>query len=61
MRGFLQGVRRFLADEQATSDVEYILLTAMVVLPLFAVPPLMMSANSDFFHRVEPWMNLPFP
>ncbi len=49
------------ADERATSDVEYILLTAMVVLPLFAVPPLIMSANVDFFDRVEPWVDLPFP
>lgn len=54
-------LQRLLADERATSDVEYILISAMVVLPLFAVPPLLISANTDFYHRVEPWIDLPFP
>ncbi|MFV1959995.1 MAG: hypothetical protein ACC662_11360 [Planctomycetota bacterium] len=52
---------RLLHDEQATSDVEYILLTALVVLPLFAVPALIISANVDFYHRAQPWIDLPFP
>lgn len=59
--GLGRALRRLLADEQATSDVEYILLTAMVVLPLFAVPPLIISANASFYHRAQPWIDLPFP
>jgi len=59
--GLVRALRRLLADEQATSDVEYILLTAFVVLPLFAVPPLIISANADFYHRAQPWIDLPFP
>ena len=59
--GFWRQVGDFLRDEQATSDVEYILLTAMVIFPLFVVPPMIMDTNSTFFHRVEPWVNLPFP
>ena len=61
LRNAIRGVRRFHDDERATSDVEYVLLTAMVILPLFAVPPLIIDANVSFFHRVEPWIDLPFP
>ena len=61
LRGIYREIRRLLADETATSDVEYVLLTAMVILPLFAVPPLIIDANVSFFHRVEPWTDLPFP
>ena len=60
-RRFIGEVRRLLADERATSDVEYVLLTAMVIFPLFAVPPMIIDANVSFFHRVEPWTDLPFP
>ena len=57
-----RAIRRFLADERATSDVEYILLTALIVIPLFlTVPPLIISANADFYHRAQPWIDLPFP
>ena len=60
-QGLGRAFSRLLADERATSDVEYILLTAFVVLPLFAVPPLIISANADFYHRAQPWIDLPFP
>ena len=54
----LQGL---LADENGTSDVEYILITAFIVLPLFAMPALIMRTNAWFFERVVTWTNLPFP
>jgi hypothetical protein len=59
--GWRRRLRRFLKAEEATSDVEYILLTATVVLPLFAVPPLLIDANVRFFDRVSFWVHLPFP
>lgn len=61
-RNLGRAIRRFLADERATSDVEYILLTALIVVPLcLSVPPLIISANADFYHRAQPWIDLPFP
>lgn len=54
-------IRRFLLDERATSDVEYILLTATVVFMLFVIPPMIIKANVVFFRRVSLWVNLPFP
>ena len=60
-QGFLHEARRLLADESGTSDVEYILLTAMIILPMFALPPLIIDANAHFYHRLEPWTDLPFP
>ena len=52
---------RLVADERATSDVEYILLTATVVFMLFVIPPMIIKANSVYFRRVSLWINLPFP
>jgi hypothetical protein len=52
---------RLRVDERATSDVEYILVTAMVVLPLFVIPPLVIRANLAWFDRTGWWINLPFP
>ena len=54
-------IRRFFLDERATSDVEYILLTATVVFMLFVIPPMIIKANAVFFRRVSLWVNLPFP
>ena len=57
--------RRVLArlhtDESGSSAVETVLLTAFIVLPLLALPPLVMDANATVFDRVAPWTNLPFP
>lgn len=52
---------RFHRAEEATSDVEYVLLTAMVVLPLFVLPFIMIRANRDVFGRVSHWTHLPYP
>ncbi len=64
-RGFLERAWRRLArfprDERATSDVEYILITAMVVLPMFVVPPLLISSHSNFYDRLALWIDLPVP
>ena len=54
-------LRRLIADRRATSDVEYILLTSMVVFLLFVIPPLLIRGNAAFFSRVGLWINLPFP
>ena len=54
-------LRSLPADDRATSDVEYILLTAMVILPMFAIPPMLISVNVFFFERFSLWVNLPFP
>lgn len=54
-------LRRLIADRRATSDVEYILLTSMVVFLLFVIPPLLIRGNAAFFDRVGLWINLPFP
>lgn len=54
-------LRALPADDGATSDVEYILLTAMVILPMFAIPPMLISVNVFFFERFSFWVNLPFP
>jgi len=54
-------VRRFAFDERATSDVEYILLTATVVFLLFVIPPMIIRANAIVFRRISLWVNLPFP
>ena len=53
--------RRFLIDGRATSDLEYILLTATVVFMLFVIPPMIIRANSIYFRRLSLWINLPFP
>ena len=52
---------RLASDERATSDVEYILLTATVVFLLFAIPPMIIRANVRYFDRIGWWINLPFP
>ena len=52
---------RFAFDERATSDVEYILLTATVVFMLFVIPPMIIKANGVVFRRISLWVNLPFP
>lgn len=53
--------RRFLRDEAGTSDVEYVLITAAVVLPLFVVPWMVGNANRTVFERLGHWTCLPFP
>jgi hypothetical protein len=54
-------LRRLPADERATSDVEYVLVTAMVILPLFVLPPFVIRANLEWFRKTGWWINLPFP
>ena len=54
-------VLRFLTDDQATSDIEYILLTATIVFMLFVIPPMIIRANSIHFRRLSLWINFPFP
>jgi Flp pilus assembly pilin Flp len=54
-------LRRFVADERGTSDVEYVLLTAMVVLPILSISYFPMKANQAVFGRVAPWTHVPFP
>jgi hypothetical protein len=54
-------LRRLAADQRATSDVEYVLVTAMVVLPLFVIPPMLIRENVAWFERTGWWINLPFP
>jgi hypothetical protein len=61
MGRLVRRLRRFATDRRATSDVEYILLTGMVVFLLFAIPPLLIRGNAAFFDRVGLWINLPFP
>ena len=54
--------RRFAADEGGSSEVETILILALVVLPLTAViPVLLVKSFVDFWGRVGWWINLPFP
>ncbi len=64
-RGFLARawgrLARFARDERATSDVEYILITAMVVLPMFVIPPLLIRSHSHFYDRLALWIDLPVP
>jgi hypothetical protein len=60
-RRIARRLREFAADERATSDVEYILITAMVVLPLFVVPPLLIRSHSRYYDRVAFWVDLPVP
>ena len=58
----LKTVWRFFRDESGTSDVEYVLITALVVPPLLiVVPPLLMAANYVMFDRIHFWVNMPFP
>ena len=54
-------LRKLGGDDAGTSDVEYVLITALIVLPLFAIPTLIMRANYWYFERVVTWTNLPFP
>ena len=59
---FLRRVRRFAADEEGSSEVETILILALVVLPLTAViPVLLVKSFVDFWGRIGWWINLPFP
>jgi len=62
MRRWWRGIRRFLADEEGTSDVEYVLiLWGPVPILFFTIPPLLMSANFKYFDMIQIWVNLPFP
>jgi len=62
MSGLWRGIRRFLADEDGTSDVEYVLiLWGPVPILFFTIPPLLMSANFKYFDMIQIWINLPFP
>ncbi len=55
-------LRRFLSDDRATSDVEYILLVALVILPLcLIIPYVIIDTNASFFDRINIFVNLPFP
>ncbi len=57
-----QSVRRLWRDESGTSDVEYVMITALIVIPMFlVVPALIVAGNVWFFDRIHLWINLPFP
>lgn len=60
-RTVLRRLRRLGADQRATSDVEYILVTAMVILPMLVIPPMVIRANVAWFDRTGWWINLPYP
>lgn len=54
--------RRLLRDEEASTEVEYLLITGMVVVPMFlAIPPMLISVTVDYFDRIHFWINLPIP
>ena len=54
--------RRFVSDESGSSEVEYILLTALIVLPMSVLFfYLLVSSFAFYFGRVGWWINLPFP
>jgi Flp pilus assembly pilin Flp len=54
-------LRRFHRAQRGTSDVEYFLLTGLIVLPLLVVPWMVKDANRAVFHRIGQWIHLPFP
>ena len=55
-------LRRFASEEAGSSEVEYILLTAFIVLPLSVVFfYLLTSSFAFYFGRIGWWINLPFP
>lgn len=55
------GWRDLWEGESGTSDVEYVLLLTLVVLPLMIVPPLLIKGNIWFFERASAWLSLPYP
>ena len=66
LRGFgsivARRVRRFPSDESGSSEVESILILALVVMPLTAIIPIILIKSfTEFFGRVGWWINLPFP
>lgn len=57
-----EALKRIGSDESGTSDVEYILITAMVILPLcVALPWFIIRVNAAMFDRIDMVVNLPFP
>ena len=56
-----QALSKLWSDESGSSAVETVLLTALVVLPLLVLPPLIVRSNAIVFDRIAPWTNLPFP
>ncbi len=54
--------RLFVADESGSSEVEYLLLTGAIVLPLSVLlSSLLVSSFTVWFGRIGWWINLPFP
>ena len=61
-RTVVDRLRRFASDESGSSEVEYILLTALIVLPMSVLLfYLLVSSFAFYFGRVGWWINLPFP
>lgn len=55
-------LRRFAADESGSSEVEYLLLTGAIVLPLAVLlSSLLITSFTVWFGRIGWWINLPFP
>lgn len=54
--------RRFVRDESGSSEVEYLLLTGAIVLPLSVfLSSLLIRSFAIWFGRIGWWINLPFP
>jgi len=54
--------RHFVSDESGSSEVEYLLLTGAIVLPLSVLlSSLLVSSFAIWFGRLGWWINLPFP
>ena len=54
--------RHFASDESGSSEVEYLLLTGAIVLPLSELlSSLLITSFTVWFGRIGWWINLPFP
>ena len=60
LRG-LRPVRELAADSSGQMVVEWVLVTMVVLLPLFALVPAMLGVLRDFFYQIAGVVCLPFP
>jgi Flp pilus assembly pilin Flp len=61
-RSVRQVLRRFCLEESGSSEVEFILLTAFVVVPLtFVLPAYLVGTFRGAYGRIGWWINLPIP
>ena len=57
-----RGKAGFWRREDASIEVEYVLILAFVIVPLCLVlPAIIISTNANYFGRLDFWVNLPFP